>query len=165
MDPLLEDDIEIRAVEPSDGPSLGAIQVAIRPQLAIDFPEPHDSIARGEMWAGFLRSNPVEEFAGFVAVRSSTVVGFLISGRTDEDPGTVEVFDLYVHPIHQRQGIGARLLRTALTDFRARGCDAAVLWTAEANEGSRLFYERLGWEVDRRHEDERGTTLRYRVVL
>lgn len=99
-----------------------------------------------------------------VAERDGEVVGFT-HGVVTEDEG--DVLRMYVHPDHQRQGIGTALherLRTALADFhmeRMRAIDLA------SNDGGRRFYEHLGFretgegtvEIGGEHRDEVVYTL------
>ena len=78
-----------------------------------------------------------------VAERDGELAGFT-HGVVYEDEG--DVLRMYVHPDHQREGIGTALherLRSALEDFnmnRMRAIDFA------SNEGGRRFYEELGFE-------------------
>ncbi|WP_290818935.1 GNAT family N-acetyltransferase [Halovivax sp.] len=81
--------------------------------------------------------------AVIVAERDGELAGFT-HGVVYEDEG--DVLRMYVHPDHQREGIGTALherLRSALEDFsmnRMRAIDFA------SNEGGRRFYEELGFE-------------------
>ncbi|OIB55645.1 GNAT family N-acetyltransferase [Natrialba sp. SSL1] len=81
--------------------------------------------------------------AVLVAETDDGVVGFT-HGVVQEDEGNV--LRMYVHPDHQREGIGTALherLRDDLADFnmnRMRAIDLA------SNEGGRTFYEELGFE-------------------
>ncbi|WP_255169515.1 GNAT family N-acetyltransferase [Natrononativus amylolyticus] len=81
--------------------------------------------------------------AVLVAEADDEVVGFT-HGVVQEDEG--DVLRMYVHPDHQRQGVGTALhdrLRSALEDFnmeRMRAIDLA------SNAGGREFYEGLGFE-------------------
>ena len=57
--------------------------------------------------------------------------------------GAVEIDSLYVTPASRGQGIGARLVETALA---AGGHDVA--WIVADDDGrARAFYERLGFET------------------
>ena len=57
-------------------------------------------------------------------------------------PGWVS--HLYVHPDHQAQGIGPKLLAKALEDGAPR-----ELWTFQQNDRARRFYEARGFELIR----------------
>lgn len=87
--------------------------------------------------------------AFLVAEADGDVVGFS-HGVVQGDEG--DVLRMYVHPDHQREGVGTALherLRADLEDFnmnRMRAIDFA------SNEGGRRFYEELGFE-----ETDEGT--------
>jgi GNAT superfamily N-acetyltransferase len=59
----------------------------------------------------------------------------------DEPELHAYVTNFYVVPEMRRQGLGERLLNTALSWCRARGTDAIILW---ATPGSRSLYRRCG---------------------
>ena len=52
------------------------------------------------------------------------------------------VTNFYVVPEMRRQGLGERLLNTALSWCRARGIDSVILW---ATPGSKSLYRRCGF--------------------
>lgn len=99
--------------------------------------------------------------AVLVAESDDEVVGFA-HGVVSEDEG--DVLRMYVHPDHQRKGIGTALherLRTSLEDFhmnRMRAIDLA------SNAGGRQFYEHLGFEESGEGEVEMGGETRREVV-
>ncbi|WP_254864794.1 GNAT family N-acetyltransferase [Halovivax gelatinilyticus] len=99
--------------------------------------------------------------AVLVAESDGEIVGFT-HGVVTENEG--DVLRMYVHPDHQRQGIGTALherLRTALEDFnmeRMRAIDLA------SNEGGRRFYEHLGFEETGEGTVEIGGKPRREVV-
>ncbi len=65
------------------------------------------------------------------------VVGFIIFNPT-------EIEDLYVCPDFHGQGIGHRLLLSALQDAG----DEVRLWVFQENRQARAFYERNGFEME-----------------
>lgn len=87
----------------------------------------------------------------FVAELDGEVAGWCRTGpaRDDDPPGETELWALYVSPDAWGRGTGAALLREA----GAEG--ATYLWTLEANDRARRFYERHGWVCDgtRRERD------------
>ncbi|TNF29057.1 MAG: N-acetyltransferase [Deltaproteobacteria bacterium] len=88
----------------------------------------------------------------WVAERDGGIVGFAESGASDArdlEPGFAgEVYMLYVHPAHQGQGLGRRLLDAALADLEERGFFWAVIGVLERNAPARRFYERAGFVAD-----------------
>ncbi len=96
-----------------------------------------------------------------VAEVDGELVGFT-HGVVDEDEG--DVLRMYVHPDHQREGIGTALherLRGDLEDFsmkRMRAIDLA------SNEGGRHFYEQLGFSESGEGTVELGGEARREVV-
>lgn len=85
-----------------------------------------------------------------VAERAGALVGIAGGGRAR--PGAPpeyrgEVYVLYVHPLHQGQGIGTALLRATAADLVARGLVPIVIWTLFANPVSRGFYAARGGAV------------------
>jgi ribosomal protein S18 acetylase RimI-like enzyme len=99
--------------------------------------------------------------AVLVAEDGGEVVGFT-HGVVQEDEG--DVLRMYVHPDHQREGVGTALherLRNDLEDFnmeRMRAIDLA------SNDGGQAFYERLGFEQTGEGEVEIGGEERREVV-
>ncbi len=73
--------------------------------------------------------------------------------RTDVLPDCAEIILMYVHPKHQRQGYGERLLSYVLDELRRSGYLRAVLDTAEKNEGARRFYEKFGFILQKQYEN------------
>jgi ribosomal protein S18 acetylase RimI-like enzyme len=54
-----------------------------------------------------------------------------------------------VVPRHRREGVGGALLRAVLQAARSRGVHRVRLEVIEQNDGARLLYEKLGFEVVR----------------
>ncbi|GAB7019233.1 N-acetyltransferase family protein [Halostagnicola bangensis] len=99
--------------------------------------------------------------AFLVAVVDDDLVGFT-HGVVEGDEG--DILRLYVHPDHQRDGVGTALherLRANLEDFnmnRMRAMDLA------GNEGAQAFYESQGFEQTGEGEVEIGGEKRREVV-
>ena len=64
-----------------------------------------------------------------------------------------KVAKLFVEPVLQGHGIGAKLLEFAVTEKQANH-----LWALEKNERAIRFYERHGFHVTEEKELEEGTT-------
>ena len=73
----------------------------------------------------------------WVAEADGQIIGYVAF-----KPGWVS--HLYVHPDHQAQGIGPKLLAKALEDGAPR-----ELWTFQQNDRARRFYEARGFELIR----------------
>lgn len=85
-----------------------------------------------------------------VAERSGQQVGFLsLARKPDEDMGLIN--HLFVHPDHQGQGMGAKLLDHAPGRFPA----PLHLWCFEANSHARALYESRGF-IAIEHTDGAG---------
>ena len=70
------------------------------------------------------------------------------SADPDSDSAEVALLDrLYTEPAAWGRGLGRSLLARAMEVLRKRGFREVTLWTAEWN-GSRGFYEALGWKQD-----------------
>jgi GNAT superfamily N-acetyltransferase len=69
----------------------------------------------------------------WVAEKDGVVVGYAARGD-----GWLN--HLYIHPDHQGEGIGPRLLAIAMD-----GVDALQLWAFQQNERARRFYEKRGF--------------------
>jgi GNAT superfamily N-acetyltransferase len=67
-------------------------------------------------------------------------IGKVIAGFLAFRPGWIEQF--YIHPDHQRRGLGTQLLHTVQT------ANASLqLWTFQCNQCARRFYEKHGFRV------------------
>ncbi len=73
--------------------------------------------------------------------------------RSGALPDCAEIILMYVHPNHQRQGYGGRLLSYVLEELRRDGFTSAVLDTAEKNESARRFYEKQGFTLQKQYEN------------
>jgi ribosomal protein S18 acetylase RimI-like enzyme len=76
-------------------------------------------------------------------VPGGRIVGFGSCGPARGQPGSGEIFTLYVAPDWQGQGIGRRLLEELFARLHEGGLNQAVIWVLAANP-TRFFYEALG---------------------
>ncbi len=85
---------------------------------------------------------------GDEATDSGQPAGFVLYARM-EDEG--EILTIAVDPDWQRQGLGGRLLSTALTDLAMNGCRRIVLEVAEDNTAAMALYRSAGFaDIGRR---------------
>ena len=82
------------------------------------------------------------------------LVGYAYVGPSrDQDSiledATGEIYGFYIHPDHWGEGLGRFLMKAALNELRARGDVSVTLNVVEGNERARVFYERLGFAIDK----------------
>ena len=77
-----------------------------------------------------------------VAERDGAIAGVLVLGE-DEEGFAVE--NVAVHPGHQRQGLGSRLLERAESEALARGFESIHLYTHRLMGENRALYSRRGY--------------------
>ncbi len=85
----------------------------------------------------------------YVAVQAGTVVGFAQYLRRFDAQG--ELVRIYVHPNHQKRGIGRAFLATGLTAMSAIGLTLCYASVEESNTAARGFYERFGFRPHREY--------------
>ena len=77
-----------------------------------------------------------------------------------EEPGSVELRNVAVDPVHQGRGLGRAMVATLLPALRRQGHRRAVVGTGTADPRTYIFYQRCGfrpWRVERdRFTPERG---------
>lgn len=88
--------------------------------------------------AGFFRERILPRCAVWIAETDGAPVGFLALADSYVDR-------LYVHPAHQRRGVGSLLLRKAL-ELSSAGVE---LHTHQQNVSARAFYEKHGFRAVR----------------
>ena len=95
-------------------------------------------------------SNPNSFYAGYM--EEGELRGMVAAGMTDET--TLSIRQLYVHPAHQRKGIGWKLMDVALHHFdKAR---LAVLEVEEENLKGVTFYRKYGFVYRRKTKAKVG---------
>lgn len=104
-------------------------------------------------WVGRAMVPPSRRHRLFVWGRPGTVLGYLDAGPVhveDASPGrsdeVAEVHELYVDPVAQGAGGGARLLEAFADWSRAVGYRSAELSTLATNPDAQRFYRATGWE-------------------
>lgn len=153
----------VRAAAPTDVAEIVRIQAdtwaaayaALVPPAAI---EQLRSSAAEQAWTAAVTAGE-----GHVAVahEGEWTVGFCAAsvattpeGATTPDEPTLgpeawgEIGVLLVEPRWGRRGHGGRLLAAAAEALRTAGATYGLAWIPEADEASRRFYARAGWEPD-----------------
>ena len=85
----------------------------------------------------------------YVAVHKQEVVGIAQYRRRFDGQG--ELVRIYVHPDHQRRGIGYAFLATGLTAMAAANIRLCYVSAEVNNTTTRAFYERLGFRPHREY--------------
>jgi ribosomal-protein-alanine N-acetyltransferase len=95
-----------------------------------------------------------------VAAREGQVVGGVL-GPVDtwREPPSAHIDSIAVLPGHQRQGIGAQLLQSFLTEVRRRGCVRVTLEVSTANAKGLAFFAKHGFRQERKLRDYYGKGL------
>jgi len=148
--------VTTRAARREDAGALGEVHVTtwrsayagLLPQALLDGLSAQASAAR---WRGLLPCSP--PLVALVAVDpADRPTGFAFAGpyRDDADPGTAELYSLYVHPDHAGTGAGTALLQQTRNHLQTAGFTRARLWVLTTNQHARGFYERRDWTADAR---------------
>lgn len=87
-----------------------------------------------------------------IAKDGERVVGFVNYGkyRGDDLPNSGEVFAIYVLADHYGQGIGYRLMQSAIAELK--DYPQIAVWVLDGNERAIRFYERCGFHFDGRKQ-------------
>jgi len=121
-----------------------------RMSVARSSPQWHRAAARAEKGNDLVVAEIDEEVIGFVSFGPT---------RTPEMPYSGEVYALYVAIDWQGEGLGRRLLATALEALAKEGHRGAMVWVLAANP-ARFFYEAMGGaRAGERKEAFAGTDL------
>lgn len=143
--------IDIRRAAPADAGPVARLYLA---SFKAALPQVRLAHADAEVHA-WIRDQVVAGAEAWVAADGPAVVGMLVLA-----PGRVE--QLYVAPDRLGEGIGRRLLDLA----KARAAGPLELWTFQANDRARRFYERNGFlaveATDGSGNEEREPDVRYR---
>jgi GNAT superfamily N-acetyltransferase len=167
----------LRRAGPADAEAIAAVHVdgwqwGYRGQLPDEVLENLGSTlaVRPAFWRG---ETAREEIAVWVMELAGTVVGFASFGPArdaDVEPGTGELYLIYLARAAAGRGLGRALHEHVLDELRRRGHRRAVLWTLETNARARRFYEIAGWRPEgaRKRESRPGYELRevrYQLAL
>ncbi|WP_027963829.1 GNAT family N-acetyltransferase [Halalkalibacillus halophilus] len=98
------------------------------------------------MWETVLQSSTHRVYV--VDSEESGVVGFLSGGkeRTENFNFDCEIYDIYIHPNHQRNGYGKMLVEAFVKDCYTNGNQSLLVWILTDNPFGD-FYVRLGASV------------------
>ncbi|MDE6412392.1 MAG: GNAT family N-acetyltransferase [Eubacterium sp.] len=91
--------------------------------------------------AKFLERNPD---TCFVAEADNKIIGVIMAGN---DGRRGYIYHTAVHPSCRKQGIGSRLVQTALDALKQLGISKVALVVFEQNQSGNAFWEKQGFTV------------------
>lgn len=82
------------------------------------------------------------------AMKEDMVVGGLVAFEMTPIHGTKEfyIYDIGVHPKHQKQGIGKKLIERLKEEAKIRGIKTIFVEAESGDEGAVAFYRAIGGE-------------------
>ena len=138
----------LRRATADDAPAMGTLHILAMRTLTF-LPQLHTTQEAIAWMAGEILPNQ----EAWVAEVADDVVGYIVF--TDD-----WINQLYVHPDHHGQGLGAALLAHVLATGTPK-----QLWTFQQNERARRFYETRGFEAveftDGAGNEEKTPDVRY----
>jgi GNAT superfamily N-acetyltransferase len=162
-------DEPIRVATALDGPAIACVKwrvfgTSYRGGVLDDaFLDGRDVVPSASWWVGRAMVPPSRRHRLLVWGRPGTVLGYLDAGPVHPDdadpehPEAGEVYELYVDPIAQGTGGGARLLAAAEEHFVAVGWERAELNVLATNPAAQRFYGEQGWApTGRQHHVDLG---------
>jgi GNAT superfamily N-acetyltransferase len=121
--------ISIRVANRADIPAMHVVRLAVR----------ENRLTTDAITEQHYRSAIEDTGRGWVAEEAGAVIGFAVGNRTSGN-----IWALFVHPDHERKGLG-RLLQAAMLQWLfAEGVPRAWLTTGPGTRAQR-FYEASGW--------------------
>ncbi len=136
-------DVSVRPAIARDAEDLARIQHAswtqtIAQALGDDTLEALDITAMAEQWRTAITTPPGPGFAVLTALAAQQVVGFCAIS-----PELIVAFE--VHPLHQREGHGSRLLSAAVDRLRQDGAKSANVWLPRGAQAKQQFFASAGF--------------------
>lgn len=151
----------IRLAVPEDAEGIARVRVetwrsayqGIVPQKFLDELDAAKDAAR---WNQAMKEAPANRFALVADDPQAGIIGFAAGGPSrDQDPGSGELYALYVLDEHQRRGVGQALWAAFREEAAERGFPRLWIWVLEANPNE-AFYRRMGGALLGRKEKEIG---------
>jgi len=97
-------------------------------------------------------ANVIQRHSAFVAEENGEIIGVLVLIQTESG---MLLDNVAVHPEHQGEGVGRRLLELAESETRNRGYAHLDLYTHECMTENIEMYKRIGY-VERERQTEHG---------
>jgi ribosomal protein S18 acetylase RimI-like enzyme len=160
------EEFDIRRYEPPDAERVWTVHELALESHGWEFLE--EAPSDEDISENFLGIGPNYLDAGgefLVGCRDNTIIA--IGGFQPKDDSTVEIRRMAVHPAHQRQGYGERLLVELEDRAEKREFTRLVLETFERLTAARALYEKHGYEETHRepHAETGDARIYYRKQL
>lgn len=122
---------------------------------------------RTEMFEKILKT---DGFNNLIAIDKDKPCGLCSYGKSrDSDlDGFGEVIAIHTKPEYWGKGVGKALMDTAISELCKLGYSKIMLWTFEANNRARHFYEKYGFVFDGTYKEsgfQNAKEVRYRLEL
>ncbi|ACZ31300.1 GCN5-related N-acetyltransferase [Xylanimonas cellulosilytica DSM 15894] len=150
------DSVIIRAATPQDAARIAQVHVtswqsAYAELLPADYLADLDPDVRAGRWASVLSTKEGSATAGHVLVaeqdgRTLGFASFGLSADEDAEPGTYELYAMYLEPGAWGRGVARELMRTVLASIPAGA--VMTLWVLDGNDRAQHFYRRHGFHPD-----------------
>lgn len=142
-------DVSIRRAATTDAPTLAALRLALRQDVAPMREDAEQFLARCEAWMVPRLSRDESRWSCWVAVDGGCIVGqiWLAVFEKIPNPGDASglhayITNFFVRPEWRSRGIGDRLLAEAIGSLKDGPIGSCILW---ATEESRSLYARHGF--------------------
>ena len=93
-----------------------------------------------------------EQYNIIVAELKNEVIGFCrydYNNYYEEENVDCELIALYIKPEMKRHGIGRKLMKYAINEFKNSKKEKMILWCLKENYPSRAFYESMGGKASK----------------
>lgn len=142
--------MKIREASLEDAPSIARVTVdtwktAYRGIINDNYLDNLTCEEREEGWKQFPFHN---SFVYVAEDDNHNIIGFAAAGpeRNSNPVYTGELYAIYVHPSHQKRGIGSMLFRSVIKRCKESGVQSMLLWVLSESP-YRRFYDRHGGHI------------------
>jgi len=121
---------------------------------------------RAQVWSQSLTDPQNICFLYVAETRPGDIIGFVYAGpeQTGDPTYRSELHAIYLLKQAQGQGLGRKLIFTAMRELCERGFSSMLLWVLKDNLPSRKFYEAVGGECLREKPIEIGSQVLIEVA-
>lgn len=139
-------------------------QAAYKNLLPEEFLARLDAKNRETLWHGVLTSDP---HSILIVENENRVAGFchFTPSRHGSLPDALEITSIYLDPSLFRQGLGTRLISSAIAEATKANYKTVILWVLESNTPARLFYEKHGFSPEGSSKVETGPGFQLNEAL